>query len=66
MDSVSPAVQLNGPPLPRTPLIGRQTQIDADKSLREMTTPANPYALRGSWAGRSSKAIWWLSPRSMV
>ena len=33
MDSVSPAVQFNGPPLPRTPLIGRQAPIDAVVAL---------------------------------
>ena len=29
-----------------------------------MTTPTNPQALAGSWAGRTSNTSWWASPRS--
>ena len=34
------------------------SQTEADRSSTETTTPTNPYALRGSCAGRSSSTIW--------
>ena len=34
-----------------------QSQIDADRSSTLTTTPAKPYSLVGSWAGRSSSTI---------
>src|SRR5688572_19946123 len=39
-------------------------KMDPDRSSTEMTTPTRPQALAGSWAGRSSRTIWWASPRS--
>ena len=42
-----------------------QSQIDALRSAVEVTTPTNPYALRGSCAGRSSSTIWFSAPRSI-
>ncbi len=42
-----------------------QTQIEALRSLRLVTTPTNPYALVGSCAGRSSSTIWYSAPRSI-
>src|SRR5881396_2782309 len=39
------------------PLLRCQSQIDADKSLSDTTTLANPYALLGSCAGRISSTI---------
>src|SRR5262245_50673780 len=35
-----------------------QTQIDDDRSFRLTTQFTNPYALVGSWAGRSSNTSW--------
>src|SRR5262249_50069554 len=35
-----------------------QSQIEADRSSTLATTTTNPYLLAGSWAGRSSNAIW--------
>ena len=42
------------------------SQIEADRSSTLTTTPTKPYSLVGSWAGRSSSAIWCSSPRSTV
>ena len=41
------------------------SHTDPDRSSTLMTTPTNPHALAGSWAGRTSNTIWWASPRSM-
>ena len=41
------------------------SHTDADRSSTLVTTPANPYVLAGSCAGRSSSTIWCWSPRSM-
>jgi hypothetical protein len=40
------------------------SHTDPDRSSTLMTTPTNPQALAGSWAGRTSNTIWWASPRS--
>ena len=41
-----------------------QRKTDADRSSVETTTPTKPQVASGSWAGRSSSAIWWWAPRS--
>jgi hypothetical protein len=41
-----------------------QRNTDPDRSSTLMTTPTNPQALAGSWAGRTSSTSWWASPRS--
>src|SRR5215467_7958137 len=44
-------------PFPFRPFSRYQTQMDADRSFNETTTPRKPYAFVGSCAGRSSSAI---------
>src|SRR5437660_6513304 len=46
------------------PLLRCQSQIDADKSLSETTTPLKPYALVGACAGRISSTISCSLPKS--
>src|SRR5436189_207845 len=43
-----------------------QVQIEPSRFVVSTTTPRNPYSRTGSCAGRTSSAIWWLAPRSMV
>src|SRR5579864_8054098 len=43
-----------------------QTQIELDRSFKEMTTLVKPYVLVGSCDGRSSSTAWYSAPRSIV
>ena len=43
-----------------------QVQIEPSRFVVSTTTPRKPYSRTGSCAGRTSSAIWWLAPRSIV
>src|SRR5438046_1250585 len=48
------------------PLSRHQVQIEPSRFVVSITTPRNPYSRTGSCAGRTSRAIWWLVPRSVL
>src|SRR5215510_396005 len=43
-----------------------QVQIEPSRFVVSTTMPRNSYSRTGSCAGRTSSAIWWLAPRSIV
>jgi len=49
----------------RSPPSRCHSQMEEDRSLRLTTQLTKPYALVGSWAGRSSKTSWYSAPKSI-
>src|SRR5215467_14053450 len=61
-----PAAGISSGVLIALPISRHQVQIEPSRFVLSITTPRNPYSRIGSCAGRTSSAIWWLAPRSIV